>query len=355
VSAQEPVQRLLEGKIASGEEIGLQVAAYLHGELVVDAVAGVLEQGTDRLVEQDSLFTVFSCSKGVTATLVHLAAERRLLDYDDRIAQHWPEFGVFGKAEITLRQTLCHTAGLPDVPVGVDVADWDTMCWAITQLEPRWEPGTATGYSGLTFGWLLGEVLRRVCGRSLSQLVAEELGLHDLFYGVPDTELHRVATLTNHASMIDGPSADYATRMFAPRFNARSIRQACIPAGGVVCSARALARMYAGLIGTGVDGARLLPQHRMAIATTLQTDAVDLMLGRRVPKALGYVLGEPGSAQTARRSAFGHTGHGGSIGFADPDHGLTFAITKNHLRLEASGVAQEAASTVRRALGIPDA
>src|SRR5262245_50929784 len=122
---QDVVSELLAEKVASGAEIGLQVAAYLDGELIVDAVAGVSDADTKAAVTPDTLFTTFSCAKGVTATVVHLLAERGVFGYDDPVARYWPEFGQFNKDRITLRHVLTHTAGLTDVPFGVDFADWD--------------------------------------------------------------------------------------------------------------------------------------------------------------------------------------------------------------------------------------
>ena len=358
---QSAVVAVIAEKISSGAELGLQVAAYFNGELIVDAWGGLAEAGTDRAVAESTMFTMFSCSKGVTSTALHTLAERGALDYDDPIAKYWPEFGQFGKSAITIRHVLTHMAGLPDVPIGIDVTDWDRMCWAITQLDPQFLPGTETAYSGLTFGWLIGEVVRRVDGRTLAEVLAQDVcapaAIPDLYLGVPDSELDRIAVLQNGVSMIDGPYANYATRYFAPRFNERDVHQASIPAGGIIGTARSLARMYAALIGDGVDGVRILPADRVAVATTLQTEATDRTLGRPIRKALGYVLGEPGSIMGTRPNAFGHTGHGGSIGFADPDCGLSFALAKNRLILDVQpgeGTAYELVRAVRVALGIAE-
>jgi CubicO group peptidase (beta-lactamase class C family) len=355
-SAQKVVHDVLAKRIADGTEVGLQVAAFHRGELIVDASAGVTSQGGSEPVTADTLFCLFSASKGVTSTAVHAAVDRGQISYDDPVCLHWPEFGSYGKSAITIRHVLAHTAGLPDTPLGVEPQSWELMCWAITLMEPQWEPGTATGYSGLTFGWILGEVLRRATGRTIGELVSElfaPLAITDLHFGVPPSALPRVATLSNDVSMTEGPYASYATRYFAPAFNRDEIRQASIPAGGVIGNAVSLARMYAALIG---DGDRLLSTDRMRAATTLQTDEVDRTLGVARRKALGYLLGGPDSPMPDRMSAFGHSGHGGTFGFADPEHGFAFALTKNHLVQAAdprAAVAYEVAAALRAELGIP--
>jgi CubicO group peptidase (beta-lactamase class C family) len=346
------IQDILDACVASGREVGLQAAAFHRGELVVDVCAGTTARGGSEPVTSETLFCLFSASKGVTATAVHAAVEKGLLGYDDPVAQHWPEFGAYGKSAITVRHVLSHTSGLYDTPLGVEPQNWDLMCWAITLMSPAFEPGTATAYSGMTFGWILGEVLRRATGRSVGEIV-QELGIPDLYYGVPSSELARVATLSNDDSMTVGPYADYATRYFAPAFNRDEIRQASIPAGGVIATAVSLAHLYAGLVGSG---RRLLPVERMTTATTLHTDEVDRVLGVARRKALGYLLGGPDSVMPNRTSAFGHPGHGGTWGFADPEHELSFALTKNHLVQDVdprSSVAYEVANALRAELAIP--
>jgi CubicO group peptidase (beta-lactamase class C family) len=365
---QAAVQALLDELVESGAERGLQAAAYLDGRMVVDAWAGVADPATGRAVDGDTLFTVFSCSKGITATVIHLLAERGKLQYDDPIAKHWPEFAAHGKERITIRHALTHTAGLPKTPEGdpnkppgAQMADWGAMCRAIADLTPLWEPGTQTGYHALTFGWLLGEVARRADGRPIERIVAEDicapLGIEAFFFGIPESAEARVAPLENDATMDEGPAATPESRAIPHLFNRPDIRRAVIPAGGGIANARSLARHYAGLIGDGVDGVRLLPPERVRIATTVQTEAVDTILGRPIRKGLGYFLGREESAMSERATAFGHPGHGGSIGFADPEYRFAFALTKNRLVSSApgQGTVNEVSRAARAALGIPEA
>lgn len=370
--AQAAVQTLLDDLIASGIEQGVQVSAYRDGEQVVDAWAGIADPATGQSVDGETLFTVFSVSKGITATVIHLLAERGKLAYDEPVATYWPEFGSHGKERITLRHVLAHQAGVPQMPSSQPEAltDWDAICAGIADATPLWEPGTKTGYHGLTYGFILGEVARRVDGRPIAQIVqgdvCQPLGIRSLFFGIPDDVEPRVAPLENDASIDAAPPpppdsyferAMPGLRFGNQTFNRPEIRRASVPGGGGIMNARALARHYAALVGDGVGGVRLLPPERVRIATALQTDADDVVLGMPVRKSLGYGLGGPLSPFSERITAFGHPGYGGATGFADPQYGLAFALTKNRLAFSAPGesTANKVAQTVRSALGIPEA
>ena len=200
--SQQRMQAVLAGLVAKGQARGLQVAAYLDGKLVVDAWAGVADVDTGRLVDGDTLFPVFSTTKGIMATVIHRLVERGLLDYEWPIARVWPEFAANGKSAITLRQALSHMSGIPQMPSGIgraDLGDWDRMCAAVAGLTPQWRPGSNMVYHAVTFSWILGETARRVDGRSVSQMIREEiarpLGIEDLYVGLPDALGPRVAVL----------------------------------------------------------------------------------------------------------------------------------------------------------------
>jgi len=176
-NAQARAQAVIDDLTGRGIERGLQVAAYLDGELVVDAWSGLADAETGRTVNGDTLFVTFSCTKGITATVVHLLAERGTLDYDLPIAHYWPEFAsgpaAAVKATITVRQALCHQSGLPHLPPGITregLLDLGRMRTWIEQAEPLWAPGTLTGYQAFTFGNILGEVLRRINGRTVGRI-----------------------------------------------------------------------------------------------------------------------------------------------------------------------------------------
>jgi CubicO group peptidase (beta-lactamase class C family) len=367
---QAAVQTRLDDLVSSGVERGLQAAAYLDGRLVVDAWAGVADADSGQQVDGDTLFTVFSTTKGVTSTVMHLLAERGVIDYDAPIATYWPEFAANGKERVTVRHALTHAAGIPQRPTSVPPTDWEGMCREIAALTPLWEPGTQHGYHAGTFGWILGETARRADGRPIQRIVAEEiarpLGLGDaLFFGISDDAAPRVATLENDTSITNAPAAPADSllarampnsREYYALYNRPEMRRAVQPSGGGIMSARALARHYAALVGDGVDGVRLLPPERVQTATALQTEAKDVVIGLPMRRGLGYMLGGPDSPMGARITAFGHAGYGGSIGFADPDYRFAFALTKNRLAstLPGQGAASFVASAVRAALGIPE-
>jgi CubicO group peptidase (beta-lactamase class C family) len=250
--ANDAIQVYLEELVADGEQLGLQVAAYLDGELVVDTWAGVAERATGRPVDGDTLFTVWSVGKGIVATCVHLLAERGALDYDAPIARYWPAFGASGKARATVRDALTHRAGVPQLPPGTaitDCADWERMCAGIAAQAPLWEPGTQTGYHAVTFGWIVGEIIRRIDGRAFSRFVQEEicapLGMRDCYFGIPDEVEQRTAVIElsqeQREALRHAPDS-LPERAFPydwrDQFNRPELRRASIPGGGAIASAR---------------------------------------------------------------------------------------------------------------------
>jgi CubicO group peptidase (beta-lactamase class C family) len=344
------VRAVLERLIASGE-VGLQVAAYKDGDLVIDTWAGMADRESGRAVDGDTIFPSFSSAKGPTSTAAHIAAERGLFDYDDSISKYWPEFAVGGKAPATIRHALAHQVGVPDDPKAYndDPENWDAICAEIAAMPAQWEPGTRSSYHGTTFGWLLGEVVRRTSGKPFGQFIRDEictpLGLESLFMGTPDAEQGRVATLY---------SSEGDDRL---RYNTAPFRRACTPAAGLITNARSLARIYAALANGGeFAGARILTPERIDMAAVLQTDEVDGRFKIPTRKALGYWLAGPGltAAEGAGPKAFGHAGSGGSAGFADRERNYAFAITKNGLTStqEAQPTAVIVEQAVEEALGL---
>src|SRR5260370_40802610 len=165
-------QKARESLGAEGPEIGLQVAAYYDGELVVDAWAGLADPATKRPVDGDTLFMLSSTTKGITATCAHVLAEKGKLDYDMLLSKVWPEFGAHGKEGVTVREVLAQRSGIPQTPVGYTpewLTDWDRMCRGIADLTPMFEPSIRTAYASLTYGHMVGEVIRRLDGRPLGQ------------------------------------------------------------------------------------------------------------------------------------------------------------------------------------------
>ena len=348
-AANDKVRAALETLVRDTDEIGLQVAAYLDGKLVIDAWAGMADPATGRPVDGDTLFMLSSTTKGVTATCLHLCVEKHELSYDMPIVKVWPEFGAHGKENATLRMALAHQTGVPQTPVGytpeVWLPDWDRMCRGIADLTPMFPIGERTAYHSLNFGHINGEILRRVDGRTITQFLQEEickpLGIDGAYLGVPDSELRRVAVLKDGAP----PPAEYEARMVgepagsrvAEVFNRREVLQAAVPASGGVFSARGLARHYAMLANWGeLDGVRVLPEARIRAGIELQTLEWDEIYRVRVRRALGYRRGRD-TGPLASPEAFGHVGGGGSFGYADPARRLAIGFAKNHFNYAGGG------------------
>ncbi|WP_228282634.1 serine hydrolase [Rubrobacter tropicus] len=364
---QQQVQEAIDGLVESGAERGLQVAVYRRGEQVVEATAGVADPETGRPVAPDTPFYAYSTGKGATATVAHVLVERGAFDYETKIAELWPEFGAHGKEAATVRHALTHTVGVPGIPAGTtpeDLCDWDGMCAAIADSEPWWEPGTRTAYHAYTFGYIVGEIVRRSTGKPISQVlwedVAEPLGVADeLYFGVPESELGRLARLEDAegsaeflAAMPDdspffkwGPRATVPTAEFG---NRPDVLMADIPAGGKT-SARAIARMYAALMDE-VNGVRLLTPARLREVSAAAFSGVDEIMGNPVSWALGYALGRPGGDPEGPSTSFGMGGVGGSYAYADPEIGVAFALTKNRLTPDF-GAAERVARLVADAIG----
>jgi CubicO group peptidase (beta-lactamase class C family) len=355
--AQNQVQEAIDQLVESGTERGLQVAVYRGAELVVDAVSGIADPATDRPVTSDTPFYNFSIVKGAASTLAHLLAERDLFRYDTPVAELWPEFGAHGKQAVTVRHVLNHSAGVPGIPLDTtpeDLCDWGKMCAAIADSELWWEPGTKLGYHAYTFGYIVGEIVRRTTGTPISQALREHvsgpLGVADeLYFGMPASEHHRLARLEDAESTAGpmsamppdlpmfkaGPMSLFPTAQLG---NRPDILAADIPAGGKT-SARAIARMYAALL-TEVDGVRLISPERVREATTVSMTGVDAVFGMPSAWALGYSIGLPGSTAQDAPTAFGVGGAGGSFAYGDRATGIAFALTKNRLTADFSAAAR---------------
>jgi CubicO group peptidase (beta-lactamase class C family) len=311
----------------------------------------------------DTMSMSFSTTKGVAATTLHLCADRGLLDYDAPVANYWPEFAQNGKENITVRQLLCHEAGLYGIRNIVDHAkrmfDWEYMVAALARSTPAHEPGTANGYHGLTFGWLIGELIQRVTGKQLSEVLqtelAEPLKLDGFYIGAPTDQLHRAAELIppKRKLQIDRvkPPAKRLQRVLSLLRLPVDLRRvadalmppgideietgspemltASIPSANGLFTARSLARLYATLAAGGeLDGVRLLSEETVQRATQIQNRRIDLV----VPFPMHWRLGYHRVATTkgTPRRAFGHYGFGGSGAWADPERKLAMALVLNH-------------------------
>ena len=354
--AQKLVQDAIDRLVESGTERGMQVAVYRAADLVVDAVSGLADPATERLVTSDTPFYNFSIVKGAAATVTHILAERGLFGYDTPVVELWPEFGAHGKQAVTVRHVLNHSAGVPGIPLDTtveDLCDWDKMCAAIADEELWWEPGTKVGYHAYTFGYIVGEIVRRTTGKPISaalrEYVSGPLGVPDeIYFGMPESEHHRLARLEDAPMAGPMPEMPPDLPMFkagpmslfptAQLGNRADILSADIPAGGKT-SARAIARLYAALLNE-VDGVRLISPNRLREATAVSSSGIDAVFGNPTSWALGYSIGGLGSTGQDSPTVFGVGGLGGSFACGDTATGIAFAVTKNRLTMDFSAATQ---------------
>lgn len=345
---------------------GAAVAVYHRGDLVVDVWTGERDaEGTPW--ERDTMAMSFSTTKGVVATVVHRLVDRGVLDWDEPVATYWPEFAAHGKETITLRHLLTHQAGLHQVRTLVDGTEellaWDDMVSLLAEAEPAWEVGSRSGYHALTYGWLVGEVIRRATGSSINDAVQREivvpLGLDGMYVGTPPVHRDRIADL-----LVDPKSSARLLKLlrglarfdrYAPLYEAlvvddfldvaatAHIHDAELPAANGVFTARSLARMYAALATPDAfDGPPFLSPETLAEATRVQRaigatgdgrggrpvgrDAVVLLNMRW---RLGYHMAATSKGVLPR--GFGHFGFGGSGAWGDPESGLAVAMVLNQV------------------------
>ena len=359
---QQQIQQAIDELVESGAERGLQVAVYHNGTQVVDAVAGVADPATGRPVASDTPFFSYSIGKGVAATVAHVLAERGALDYDTPIVELWPEFGAHGKDKATVRHALSQSAGVPGLPRGLtveDLCDWDKMCAIIADSELWWEPGAKIGYHAITWGYIVGEIVRRASGKAISQVLREEvagpLGVADeLFFAVPASQQGRMAQLEDaegNQEMFghlpeDSPILKLGPDLTAEHANRADVRGADIPAAGTV-TARAVARMYAALLGQ-VDGVRLISPERLRQVSAVAMSGVDQVFGFPTTWGLGYSVGQFLSNAQETQHIFGTGGVGGSYAYADTASGIAFALTKNWL-VPTFETAERVTAIVKRA------
>ncbi|MBB6344751.1 CubicO group peptidase (beta-lactamase class C family) [Nonomuraea muscovyensis] len=388
------VREVFEQHFADGEELGAAFAVYLDGELVVDLWGGVADRHTGRPWRQDTPAFAYSCTKAITATVLLQLAERGLVDVGAPVAEVWPEFAAEGKAAITVAQLLTHEAGLPVVeePVPVEeFGDHPAIAARLAGQRPLWEPGSAHGYHALTYGFLVGEVVRRVTGKSVGELVAAEiagpLGL-DLWIGAPDPVIARAARITagdrrapaeagagpapataedsavTAKARADGAGADEKRADGAGKEDAFArmardardpgslmnralgnpgmqrlkgganhpvILRAGWPGAGVVTTAGALAGFYRSLIA-----GEILRPETLADAVRARVSGPDRVLHVDSSFGLGYMRPSM-TFFVPSRTAFGHTGLGGFLGLADPGHGLAVGYVMNRMADTVSG------------------
>ena len=355
----------------AADEGGGQLCVYRHGEKVVDLWAG-RDSVNDRPYGQDTITIVMSCTKGATAAVVHRLAERGLIDYEARVADYWPEFAAGGKGDARIWHLMSHSVGLPglDPESGIVADDMlvpERHVPALAAMAPVWTPGASCHYHPITYGSLLNEVVRRVSGKRVAQLFAEEiagpLGL-SFWIGLPESEEPRVAPHFSPTpglegdqltAFLQGMGIDTSTRLakvvlssfqhtseLIVSMNNRHGREVELPAGNGVADAASLAKMYAAMIGE-VDGVRILKPETVEKARTLRTegmvppgDFAKLQFGAPTSYGLGYEFAKDNLPMLGPGS-FGHAGAGGRIGFAHPESGTAAAFVANTMLTVPAG------------------
>ncbi len=372
----EPVLDAFAENFDARGEVGAAVCVYLDGEPVVDLWGGLADPTNGSPWLEDTIVLVFSATKGVTAVCANLLVQRGLLDPEAAVATFWQEFGANGKEAITVGQVMSHQAGLPYVEGDFTLDEslaWAPMVDALAAQAPIWEPGTKHGYHMRTFGWLVGEIIRRVdpkhrsVGTFWREEIADTLGI-DFWIGLPETLEPRVAQLVPPkedlrevlrpfgddlllARVLSNPGGHFN---YDSMWNTRRLHAAELPSSNGIGNARGLARLYASCIGD-LDGHRTLASATVARATLERACGKDEVLMTESCFGLGFMLGRSFGAANPP-DAFGHAGAGGSLAFADPDTGIAFAYVMNDLRFDAREGDPRSAELVRavyRSLELP--
>jgi CubicO group peptidase (beta-lactamase class C family) len=368
-------------------ELGASVTVKVGGETAVDLWGGFADEARTQPWDEDTISVVFSCTKGAVAICAHMLAIEGQLDLDAPVTRYWPEFGAAGKESVLVRHLLTHQAGLPAIRTPLDPGafyDWEHMVRVLEAEELFWRPGSAHGYHGLTFGFLVGEVIRRVTGQTVGNFlrteVAEPLGI-DLRLGASESEHARVSHVLAAAPPAPGepvsqylikamtePSSMQALMMLntggyliPEEWDSPAALQAEIPACGAVGNARSLASLYGALVHDRRIGRVEFSWEDLVRMGAVQSAVTeDIMLFAPGRWSLGFTKGaasprgvEPPARTILSEDAFGHVGHGGSIGFCDPVAGLSFGYVMNQMDpdLGVSAKAQSLIDATYRALG----
>jgi CubicO group peptidase (beta-lactamase class C family) len=346
------VRTAFEANLASGTDIGASFCATLEGETVVDLWGGFADEAKTRPWEQDTIINVYSTTKTMTALTALLLADRGELDFDAPVARYWPEFAANGKEAVKVSHLMSHSAGLSGwkEPITTDdLYDWEKATSLLAAQAPYWEPGSAPGYHALTQGYLVGDVVRRITGKSLGSVfreeIAEPLGA-DFHIGLPASEDARVAELIPPppgVGISDGVQTELQNNMsHNPGIDVRATRTrawrgAEIPAAGGTGNARSIAKVHTILANGGVSGGkRFLSEAGCRKALELQIEGTDLILGTPVRFGMGFGLAG-GLVPLPNPNSFFWGGYGGSLVIIDMDARTTFGYAMNRMAGTTTG------------------
>ncbi|WCT74518.1 serine hydrolase [Sphingomonas naphthae] len=369
----EDVATVFQEHLATGADIGAAVAITVGGEIVVDLWGGHADEAGTCPVDRDSLFAIWSASKGVTATCIALLVEHGKLDHERPVADYWPEFAAEGKGRVTVAEMMSHQAGICGVRTPITIEDYyghHTVARLLALEKPFFTPGSAWGYHALSIGVLADELVRRVDGRTVAEFFRQELAgplSLDIFMGLPVAEASRLTETIPPSGdrqyslqVVPNQEAFDAAVLNPPLAaawaNQRDWQEGGLPAGGIMANARGLARLYALLANGGQLGnVRLLSPDTIAAASLERIDGIDEATGNYRRLSAGYQLAT-GGRMGPNRSTFGHSGWGGAIAFADPELRLSFAYTPNRMVVDDPRIADERLSRLLtatyRALGV---
>jgi len=340
----ERVREVFEESIEAGEDLGGGVAVTVEGELVVNLSGGWQDRKKTEDWTPETIVTIYSSGKAVVALLIAREVSAGRLDYDAPVASYWPEFAAEGKSGITLAQALSHQSGIPGFAEEMDPAlwlDWDGLCAKIAAAKPMWEPGTANGYHPQTVGFTAGEVLRRVTGRTVGQILREDFadphGIR-VFCGLSDEEIALASHMTKPTSapvlgeMNEYKKAAFLTRWAAPGGVSREDwAKAEMPASNMHADAASLARLMSTFAMKGeFEGEQLFSEDVFDQAVKPRISGDDLVLPFDLTWAAGLMCNTQG-AYGPEQSARGHYGFGGSCVFADPVNRVSFAYVPNKM------------------------
>lgn len=348
------VRTEFEQNFASGQELGARFALVEKGELIVDLWAGFADRQRTRPFDETTLTPVFSTTKAVAALLIARLVDAGELDYGQPVAEVWPEFAQAGKGAITIEQVMSHQEGLSGFPDEMEPSlwfDWDAICAKLAAMAPLWPLGSASGYHPITFGYLAGEIFRRVDGRTMGTALREDLagpfGL-DLWIGLPDAEHHRAADLQrpsglpNFGEINEATKAAFLTPWASPAGRGQAEwRRMEIPSANGHATAPALARLMGALANDGwLDGETILSPALIAEASRERIHGQDLVLPFVMSWGAGFMRNCAVKVWGPGEQTFGHSGWGGSCAFADPETGLAGAYVMNKQSTDLIGDAR---------------
>lgn len=348
------VRAAFEDNFATGQELGARFSLVQRGELVVDLWAGFADRQRTKAFDETTLTPVFSTTKAIAALLIARLVDAGKLDYAQPVADVWPEFAQAGKGAITVEQVMSHQEGLSGFPEEMEPSlwfDWDAICAKLAAMAPLWPPGSASGYHPITFGYLAGEIFRRVDGRTMGAALREDLagpfGL-DLWIGLPDAEHHRAADLQrpnglpNFGEINAATKAAFLTPWSSPAGRGQAEwRRIEIPSANGHATAPALARLIGALANDGwLDGETILSPALIAEASRERIFGQDLVLPFVMSWGAGFMRNSAVKVWGPGEQTFGHSGWGGSCAFADPETGLAGAYVMNKQSTDLIGDAR---------------